>query len=144
MLTPAQATEKEESLAQNAIMDEEDNRPMVIGENSQSFANDSFGEGASAKSDAALGDLTPSEKIEPQRDGKKPAPPKKVKMASTSRTKQAGGEADDPIAQLTRQRLDEAAKRDSPGRLHCADGREHQVPGSLEQRRLVRHAQWNS
>ncbi len=99
LLAPGKTEEKEESLAQNAVMDEEDNRPMVIGENSQSFANDSFGEGASAKSDAALGDLTPSERIEPQRNGAKPTPPKQVKMATSSRTKPGGGEAEDPIMQ---------------------------------------------
>jgi len=120
MLEPlAAAAEKEESQGRKEVMDEEDNPPIVVGDNSQSFANDSFGQGASAKTDAALGELSPSEEITPQQRGKKPPPPKNVRTAAATRSKSGDdGGAQDPILELTRKRLDEAARKDSPGRLH--------------------------
>ncbi len=56
-------------------MDEENERPIVTGDSSQQSANDSFGEGASAKTDATLGDLSAENDNDPQR-GKKPKPPR--------------------------------------------------------------------
>lgn len=116
----AEAAPDDKSQAPDAIMDEENERPIVTGDSSQQFANDSFGEGASAKTDAALGDLTPDDDVDVQR-GKKPKPPAKVRTA-TARPSRSGGDsgnnADDPILKLTRKSLDEAARRDSPGRLH--------------------------
>lgn len=120
MLELAVATAAEDkSKAPDAVMDEEDNRPIVTGESSQA-ANDSFGEGASAKTDASLGDLSPASDIDIQRT-KNLKPPAKMRKAAarTSRpSSDEDGAAEDPILQLTRRSLDEAARRDSPGRLH--------------------------
>ena len=114
---PSEATD-DKSQAPDAIMDEENERPIVTGESSQQSANDSFGEGASAKTDAALGDLSPDSETEPQR-GSKPKPPKGARAAAVRPARSSsGGDADDPILALTRKNLDEAARRDSPGRLH--------------------------
>lgn len=123
MLEPEAATadEDKKSEARDAIMDEENERPIVTGDNSQQSANDSFGEGASQKTDAALGDLSPEGDVDVQRNRKKPKPPAKVRTAAI-RPSQSGGDsgsnADDPILKLTRKSLEEAARRDSPGRLH--------------------------
>jgi Ca-activated chloride channel family protein len=120
MLEPeAAALADEKSQAPDAIMDEENERPIVTGD-SQSAANDSFGEGASAKTDAALGDLSPDGDVDIQR-GKKPKPPAQVRTAAARPSRSGGGDAgnsDDPILKLTRKNLDDAARRDSPGRLH--------------------------
>lgn len=132
MLAPPAATLAEEkSEAQDAIMDEENERPIVTGD-SQSSANDSFGEGASAKTDAALGDLTPDGDVEIKRD-KKAKPPAKVRTAAARPTGSLGDEpnnAEDPILKLTRKNLDEAARRDSPGRLHQLMATEETQPDS--------------
>jgi len=120
MLEPdAEVADDDKSQARNAIMDEEDSRPIVTGDSSQQAANDSFGEGASAKTDAALGDLTPDGEVDVQ-VGKRPKPPAQVRKAAVrpARSGGSGGHADDPILKLTRQNLEEAARRDSPGRLH--------------------------
>jgi Ca-activated chloride channel homolog len=118
---PASAATDDKSQAPDAIMDEENERPIVTGDSTQQSANDSFGEGASAKTDAALGDLTPDGEVEIQR-GKKPKPPPSVRKAATRPSRNNGGDedggAEDPILKLTRQNLDAAARRDSPGRLH--------------------------
>jgi Ca-activated chloride channel family protein len=121
--------QEEESQARKQLMDEEDNPPTVTGESSQSFANDSFGQGASTKTDAALGDLTPGEEIIPQR-GKKPPPPKNVRTATATRAKSGGGDSEDPILKLTRKRFEETVKKDSPGRVHqlLAESTELQHP----------------
>lgn len=117
---PEEAATDDKSQAPDAVMDEENERPVVTGDSSQQSANDSFGEGASAKTDAALGDLTPDGEVDVQR-GKKPKPPANVRKAA-SRPLRGGGDddggAEDPILKLTRQNLEEAARRDSPGRLH--------------------------
>ena len=115
---PASVASDERSQAPDAIMDEENERPVVTGDSSQQSANDSFGEGASAKTDASLGDLSADKDTEPQR-GKKPKPPGKVKAAAVRPARSSSpGDADDPILKLTRKSLDDAARRDSPGRLH--------------------------
>jgi Ca-activated chloride channel family protein len=98
---------------------EEDNaRPTFTGERSNKTANDSFGEGASAKTDATLGDLSADDKTDLQR-GKKPKPPSGVRTAAVRPAHSSSpGDAEDPILKLTRKNLDAAASRDSPGRLH--------------------------
>lgn len=118
MLEPAGAAVAEEkSQAQDAVMDEENDRPIVTGESGQQFATDSFGEGASAKTDAALGDMSSDSEVDIQR-GNKPKPAAKMRTAAARASQSGGGNTDDPILNLTRKNLDEAARRDSPGRLH--------------------------
>lgn len=118
MLEPdAAGTPDDKSQARNTALDEEDNPPTVTGEGNQTFATDSFGQGASARTDAALGDLSADGDVEFQR-GSKPKPPQNVRAAARRPSRSSGGDADDPILKLTRQNLDEAARRDSPGRLH--------------------------
>jgi Ca-activated chloride channel family protein len=114
------ADEDKKSEARDAIMDEENERPIVTGDNNQQSANDSFGEGASQKTDAALGDLSPDGDVDVERNRKKPKPPSKVRSAAVrpSHSGSDGGNNDDPIMKLTRKSLEEAARRDSPGRLH--------------------------
>jgi Ca-activated chloride channel family protein len=116
MLEADAATAEEKSQARDAVLDEEDNPPIVNGENRQQFATDSFGQGASAKTDAALGDLSPGDDADIRR-GKKPQPPANGSAAARA-SPSSGGEAEDPILQLARKNLDDAARRDSPGRLH--------------------------
>jgi Ca-activated chloride channel family protein len=114
---PSEATE-DKSQAPDAVMDEENERPVVTGDSSQQSANDSFGEGASSKTDASLGDLSAEKETDLQR-GKKSKPPGKVKTAAVRPARSSSpGDADDPILKLTQKSLDEAARRDSPGRLH--------------------------
>lgn len=115
---PGSATAEDKSQAPDAVMDEENERPIVTGDSSQQSANDSFGEGASAKTDATLGDLTADAEPDVQR-GKKPKPPGNVRAAAVRPARSSSpGESEDPILKLTRKNLDEAARRDSPGRLH--------------------------
>ncbi len=110
-------------------LDEEDAPPMVAGQSTQSTATDSFGQGASAKTDAALGDLTPGEDVEVKRENK-PPPPKSARMAALRASRGNGGGGNDPILSFSRKRMEEATKRDSPGRLHqlLADPTEQQEP----------------
>lgn len=115
---PASEATDDTSQAPDAVMDEENERPIVTGDSSQQSANDSFGEGASAKTDAALGDLSAEGETELQR-GKKPKPPSNVRAAAVRPARSSSpGDAEDPILKLTRKNLDDAARRDSPGRLH--------------------------
>jgi Ca-activated chloride channel homolog len=113
----ADSAAEEKSQAQDAVLDEEDNPPIVNGENRQQFATDSFGQGAAAKTDAALGDLSPAGDVDIQR-GNKPKPPANARNAAARAAQSSGGDAEDPILQLARQSLDAAARHDSPGRLH--------------------------
>lgn len=115
---PASETAEDKSQAPDAVLDEENERPVVTGDSSQQSANDSFGEGASSKTDAALGDLSAEKDNDLQR-GKQPKPPGKVKAAAVRPARSSSpGDAEDPILKLTRKNLDDAARRDSPGRLH--------------------------
>ncbi len=115
---PAAAATEDKSQAPDAVMDEENERPIVTGDSSQQSANDSFGEGASAKTDATLGDLSAEGQPDVQR-GKKPKPPGTVRAAALRPARSSSpGDAEDPILKLTKKNLDEAARRDSPGRLH--------------------------
>lgn len=113
----AQTQTDDKSQARDTVLDEEDNPPTVTGESATSFATDSFGQGASARTDAALGDLSPDGDVDVQR-GSKPKPPQSVRAAARRASRSGGGGAEDPILQLTRRNLEEAARRDSPGRLH--------------------------
>lgn len=115
---PASEPTDDKSQAPDAVMDEENERPVVTGDSSQQSANDSFGEGASSKTDASLGDLSAEKDTDVQR-GKKPKPPGKAKAAAVRPARSSSpGDAEDPILKLTKKSLDEAARRDSPGRLH--------------------------
>src|SRR5690606_28575987 len=110
------AAEQEERLLE--ALDEEDTPPMVAGQSTQQSATDSFGQGASAKTDAALGDLTAPDDIEVKREGKLPPPPKSVRMATLRASRGDRAADSDPILSFSHQRLEEAGRRDSPGRLH--------------------------
>lgn len=115
---PPSAATDDKSQAPDAVMDEENERPIVTGDSSQQSANDSFGEGASSRTDAALGDMSADKDADPKR-GNKPKPPGKVKAAAARPARSSSpGDAEDPILKLTRRNLDDAARRDSPGRLH--------------------------
>lgn len=111
-------------------LDEEDTPPMVAGQSTQSSATDSFGQGASAKTDASLGDLTPSEDVQAKRGEPKPPPPKSARMAALRASRGDSGGGNDPIMAFSRKRMEEANKRDSPGRLHqlLAETSEQQEP----------------
>jgi Ca-activated chloride channel family protein len=98
--------------------DEEDNGPMVIGQNTQHGGSDSYGEGAASKGDAALGDLTPDDNFVPPHRDHKPKPPKSVHMAAFTRSGSENSNDDDPILAFSKKNLAEIVKRDSPGRLH--------------------------
>jgi Ca-activated chloride channel homolog len=97
--------------------DEEDNGPMVIGQNTQRGGSDSYGEGASSKTDAALGDLSADDRIVP-RQHRKPTPPAKARIATFTHSSSAGGGSEDPILAFSRKNLADIVKRDSPARLH--------------------------
>ena len=119
MLAPADEAEERAhaSSDQKDPQDEEDTSPMIIGDNSQQSGTDSFGQGASSKTDAALGDLSADENTTPSRHPK-PKPPKSVRMATLKSSKSEGGGAEDPILAFSRKNLAEVARKDSPGRLH--------------------------
>ena len=115
---PEEAAERPHaSTDQKDPQDEEDSSPMIIGDNSQQSGTDSFGQGASSKTDAALGDLSADETMTPSRHPK-PKPPKSVRMATLKSSKSEGSGGEDPILAFSRKNLAEAARRDSPGRLH--------------------------
>jgi Ca-activated chloride channel family protein len=98
--------------------DEEDNGPMVIGENTQHGGSDSYGEGAASKGDAALGDLSADDNVAPPHRDHKPKPPRSVRNATFTHSGGENGAAEDPILAFSRKNLAEIVKRDSPGRLH--------------------------
>jgi Ca-activated chloride channel family protein len=104
------------SASEKDALDEEDTGPMVVGENSQQSGTDSYGQGASSKTDAALGDLTADETLPPPH--RRPTPPRKVKTATMKDSEGDSGNAQDPILAFSRRNLQEVAKRDQPGRLH--------------------------
>jgi len=98
--------------------DEEDNGPMVIGQNTQHGGSDSYGEGAASKGDMALGDLSADDNVVPPHREHKPKPPKSVRNATFTHSGGASGGAEDPILAFSKKNLAEIIKRDSPGRLH--------------------------
>ena len=114
--TGKNSDKEEESQARKELMDEEDNPPMVTSDGSQQTASDSFGQGASSKTDASLGDLSADKDSPVER--RKPTPPGKVRTATSTGGKSGGSDPQDAVLALSRKRLDEVAKRDSPGRVH--------------------------
>lgn len=118
MLVALEAAEAEAAAERPDNVDEEDTPPTVSGQGTQQAANDSFGHGASAKTDAALGDLSADADAVVSR-GKKPPPPPKVKTATSSASPSSGGGGGmDAILQLTKKNMEDVTRRDSPGRLH--------------------------
>lgn len=122
MLEPIEKEEakrEEESQAKKEQLDEEDNPPTVTGQSSSQAASDSFGQGSSAKTDAALGELTSDQKLAPPRPKKLPPPPKRARMTAKASSGSGGNDvSNDPILALNMKRLEEVNKKDSPGRLH--------------------------
>ena len=112
-----ETTEQEQPERPPNALDEEDAPPMVAGQSTQNAATDSFGQGASAKTDAALGDMTAPDDVNPKREAKAP-PPKSVRMAALHASRGDSRDGTDPILSFSRQRLEEVSRRDSPGRLH--------------------------
>jgi Ca-activated chloride channel homolog len=99
--------------------DEEDNGPMVIGQNTQNGGTDSYGEGGSNKSDTTVGDLSADENFTPQQPhGTRPTPPKKVKSANFTQSEGGTNGPDDPVLAFSRKSMNAVVKADSPGRLH--------------------------
>jgi Ca-activated chloride channel family protein len=121
MLEPVekQRVAEEASKAKKELLDEEDNPPITTGQSSQQAANDSFGQGASAKSDATLGDLA-DEQAQKSPRKKPPPPPKKPRAMTASNSRSGGnnGDSGDPILELSKKRLEAVTKQDSPGRLY--------------------------
>lgn len=97
------------------LMDEEDSQPLVAGQSTQQSANDSFGQGASGRSDTALGDLSSDREV--TIPGRRKPPPAGAR-AGASGPPQADAVAHDPILAFSLERLEEVVRRDSPGRLH--------------------------
>ena len=131
MLAPPESeqAEAEADEKRKELMDEEDNPPVVTGQSTQQSATDSFGQGASTKTDAALGDLSPGEDPIISR-GKKPPLPKSVRKAAAMRSKPGGGSGSsvDPILEFSKKRMKDVTSKDSPGRLHqlLSDGAQEQ------------------
>ncbi len=114
---PEEEEEPKQSERPPNALDEEDAPPMVAGQSTQQAATDSFGQGASAKTDAALGDMTAPDDLDIKREAK-PPPPKSVRMASLRARRGDRTGTTDPILSFSRERLEEVSRRDSPGRLH--------------------------
>jgi Ca-activated chloride channel family protein len=112
------ATNGQRSQNPKEANDEEDNGPMVIGQNTQHGGSDSYGEGAASKGDAALGDLSADDNVVPPHRDHKPKPPRSVRNATFTHSGGESGAAEDPILAFSRKNLAEIVKRDSPGRLH--------------------------
>ncbi len=114
---PKEQEEPEQAERPPNALDEEDAPPMVAGQSTQQAATDSFGQGASAKTDAALGDMTAPDDLDIKREAK-PPPPKSARMAALRASREGSTDGTDPILSFSRQRLEEVSRRDSPGRLH--------------------------
>jgi Ca-activated chloride channel homolog len=111
-------TNGERSKNPHEANDEEDNGPMVIGQNTQHGGSDSYGEGAASKGDAALGDLSADDNFIPPHRDHKPKPPQSVRNATFTHSAGENASNDDPILAFAKKNLAEVVKRDSPGRLH--------------------------
>jgi Ca-activated chloride channel homolog len=98
--------------------DEEDNGPMVIGQNTQHGGSDSYGEGAASKGDAALGDLSADDNFIPPHRDHKPKPPSNVRNATFTHSGGENSDNEDPILVFAKKNLAQIIKQDSPGRLH--------------------------
>lgn len=116
-LEQAEAIAREEREERLEIMDEEDTPPTVAGQSTMQSGGDSFGQGAASASDAALGDLTAGPDTEVQRRPASP-PPADVQAATLRESRSGGAGADDPILEMSRQRMNEVVRGDSPARLH--------------------------
>jgi Ca-activated chloride channel family protein len=115
---PADSNTGERSKNPKEANDEEDNGPMVIGQNTQHGGSDSYGEGAASKGDAALGDLSADDNVVPPHRDHKPKPPKSGHSATFTHSGGENASNDDPILAFSKRNLAEIVKRDSPGRLH--------------------------
>jgi Ca-activated chloride channel homolog len=112
---------------------EEDNGPLVMGQNTQQGGPDSYGEGASSKTEAALGDLSADDQVVP-RQRRKPTPPGEARNATFTHSSSGSGGAEDPILAFSRKNLADIVKRDSPGRLHqmLAQDTQQQNAGEMD------------
>ncbi len=113
-----EGTNGERSKNPHEANDEEDNGPMVIGQNTQHGGSDSYGEGAASKGDAALGDLSPDDNFIPPHRDHKPKPPKSVRNATFMHSSGENANSEDPILAFSKKNLADVVKHDSPGRLH--------------------------
>jgi len=131
---PDDATNGERSKNPKEANDEEDNGPMVIGQNTQHGGSDSYGEGAASKGDAALGDLSADDNVVPPHRDHKPKPPKSVRNATFTHSGGNNDDAADPILAFSKKNLAEIVKRDSPGRLHqmMAEDTNEQNTGEMD------------
>ena len=131
---PDDATNGERSKNPKEANDEEDNGPMVIGQNTQHGGSDSYGEGAASKGDAALGDLSADDNVVPLHRDHKPKPPKSVRNATFTHSGGNNDAAADPILAFSKKNLAEIVKRDSPGRLHqmMAEDTNEQNTGEMD------------
>jgi len=114
---PATADDGGKDQRKPSALDEEDSPPMVAGQSTASGANDSFGQGSSGKTDATLGDLTPPADAKADRQHQKPPAPRSARMAALRASQGGSAGRSDPVLSFSRKRMDEATKRDSPGRL---------------------------
>jgi Ca-activated chloride channel family protein len=112
------ATNGERSKNPHEANDEEDNGPMVIGQNTQHGGSDSYGEGAASKGDAALGDLSADDNFIPPHRDHKPKPPRSVRNATFTHSGGENSDNEDPILAFAKKNLAQVIKQDSPGRLH--------------------------
>jgi hypothetical protein len=112
------ATNGERSKNPHEANDEEDNGPMVIGQNTQHGGSDSYGEGAASKGDAALGDLSADDNFIPPHRDHKPKPPSSVRNATFTHSGGENSDNQDPILAFAKKNLAQVIKQDSPGRLH--------------------------
>jgi Ca-activated chloride channel family protein len=115
---PDDGTNGQRSKNPKEANDEEDNGPMVIGQNTQHGGSDSYGEGAASKGDAALGDLSADDNVVPPHRDRKPKPPRSVRSATFTHSGGENAAAEDPILAFSKKNLAQIVKRDSPGRLH--------------------------
>jgi Ca-activated chloride channel family protein len=115
---PGDGTNGERSKNPKEANDEEDNGPMVIGQNTQHGGSDSYGEGAASKGDSALGDLSADDNVIPPHRDHKPKPPAHARNATFTHSGGSNDSAADPILAFSKKNLAEIVKRDSPGRLH--------------------------
>jgi Ca-activated chloride channel family protein len=113
-----EAANGERSKNPHEANDEEDNGPMVIGQNTQHGGSDSYGEGAASKGDAALGDLSADDNFIPPHRDHKPKPPSSVRNATFTHSGGENSDNQDPILAFAKKNLAQVIKQDSPGRLH--------------------------
>jgi Ca-activated chloride channel family protein len=100
-------------------LDEEDKPPTVAGQSTEHSATDSFGQGSSTKTDAALGDLSPDADSTVEKKDRTLPPPKNVRMAAVRAAHGGSGRSGpDPILEFSKERMKDVADRDSPGRVH--------------------------